>query len=439
MNCFAETNIPQPRPGDWRSRLTVGIWTITVAATLLSGCGVSTSESAGETPADAGRYRIEITVSPERNKEGASVEMKVSQSRASLREIRMSIDPEQISEITGSGDLQIANDVAIWKPGEKGGSIRWFARLQHRRGNAGFDAYIEHDWALFRAEDVIPRASTRTSKGASSETWLSFDLPAGWSSVTPYFGRDHRYHIDDPQRRFDLPSGWITLGRVGVRFDTIAGILAKVAAPEGQGARRMDILAMLRWTLPEIKRVLPEFPDRLTVVSAGAPMWRGGLSGPKSLFMHADRPLLSENSTSTLLHEVFHVGFGPWATPGADWIIEGLAEFYSLQFLVRSGTISNERFISALASQEKWGRDVSDLCVQRSSGSVTARAVSVFVKLDAEIRAATNKRYSLDDVTRALAIEDTKISLDNLRSNVVNVMGKNSDTLASANLPGCGK
>jgi predicted metalloprotease with PDZ domain len=133
------------------------------------------------------------------------------------------------------------------------------------------------------------------------------------------------------------------------------------------------------------------------------------------------------------------VGFGPWATPGADWIIEGLAEFYSLQFLVRSGTISNERFISALASQEKWGRDVSDLCVQRSSGSVTARAVSVFVKLDAEIRAATNKRYSLDDLTRALAIEDTKISLDNLRSNVVNVMGKNSDTLASANLPGCGK
>jgi hypothetical protein len=262
-------------------------------------------------------------------------------------------------------------------------------------------------------------------------------LPAGWSSVTPYFGRDHRYRVDDPQRRFDLPSGWMTLGRIGVRFDTIAGTIAKVAAPEGQGARRMDILAMLHWTLPEVRRTLPEFPDRLTVVSAGAPMWRGGLSGPMSLYMHAERPLLSENSTSTLLHEVFHVGFGPSAIPGADWIIEGLAEFYSLQFLVRSGTISNDRFISALASQEKWGRNVEDLCVQRSSGSVTARAVSVFVKLDAEIRAATAKRYSLDDVTRALAINDPRISLDILRRNVVNVMGKNSDTLASANLPGC--
>ncbi|MEQ9564087.1 MAG: hypothetical protein RLN69_16320 [Woeseiaceae bacterium] len=349
----------------------------------------------------------------------------------------MSIDPERISEISSTGSLQFANDLAIWNPGEKGGSIRWFAHLQHRRGNGGFDAYINPDWALFRAEDVVPRATSRTLKGATSETWLAFDLPTGWSSVTPYSGRDHRYRIDNLQRRFDLPSGWMILGRVGVRFDTIAGTLAKVAAPEGQGARRMDMLAMLHWTLPEAKRVLPEFPDRLTIVSAGAPMWRGGLSGPMSLFIHADRPLLSENATSTLLHEVFHVGFAPSAIPGADWIIEGLAEFYSLQILVRSGTISNARFNAALASLEKWGRDTSDICVRRSSGSVTARAVSIFAKLDAEIRAATSNRHSLDDVTRTLAIDDMKISIDTLRRSVADVMGKNSDTLAAANLPGC--
>ena len=43
---------------------------------------------------------------------------------------------------------------------------------------------------------------------------------------------------------------------------------------------------------------------RLLIVSAGDPMWRGGLSGPSSMFLHSDRPLISENRTSTLLHEL---------------------------------------------------------------------------------------------------------------------------------------
>ena len=43
------------------------------------------------------------------------------------------------------------------------------------------------------------------------------------------------------------------------------------------------------------------------VVGAADPMWRGGLSASNSLFLHADRPLISENGTSTLVHELTHV------------------------------------------------------------------------------------------------------------------------------------
>src|SRR5690606_21947056 len=134
------------------------------------------------------------------------------------------------------------------------------------------------------------------------------------------------------------PTGWIVLGHLGVRYDTISGIRTKVAGPVNQGVRRMDMLALLRWTLPELLRILPDFPHRLTIVSAGDPMWRGALSAPQSLYLHAERPLISENGTSTLLHEVVHVGLGVGAGHGADWVVEGLAEYYSLEMLRRSGT-----------------------------------------------------------------------------------------------------
>ena len=39
-----------------------------------------------------------------------------------------------------------------------------------------------------------------------------------------------------------------------------------------------------------------------------------------------------------LLHEVMHAMLGIHATSGDDWIVEGLAEFYSLELLRLSGT-----------------------------------------------------------------------------------------------------
>ena len=59
-------------------------------------------------------------------------------------------------------------------------------------------------------------------------------------------------------------------------------------------------------------------------------MWRGGLSAPQSLFVHSDRPLISENATSTLLHEVMHLALGIRAAEQFDWIVEGLASYFAL-------------------------------------------------------------------------------------------------------------
>jgi hypothetical protein len=443
MNCIPETEFPSCRRAFARACASFGLRRIAEIAVLglfgiLTGCGVSSSESAAQTAAERNQYRIEFEVTPDIDAAGAHVELRLSQTRRQLRKMTMRIDPEHFQDLRGDGGLRLDDNILTWVPPDRGGSLKWFASLRHQRGGQHYDAYLDADWAIFRGEDLVPRATTRTVKGANSETWLSFRLPIGWSSTTPYFGRNHRYRVDNPERRFDLPSGWITLGKIGVRNETIGGTRVKVAGPIGHGARRMDTLAFLRWTLPEFQRLLPAFPSRLTIVSAAAPMWRGGLSGPTSLFLHATLPLISENATSNLLHEIFHVGFAPYQPEQADWIIEGLSEFYGLQILARSGSISDKRLQQAMEFQRRWGKTAASLCTSDSSGPITAKAVTVLSVLDVEIRQATKDRHSLDDVTRALAAGDVRVTLESLRNVAAKLIGKQPDALSAKNLPGCG-
>ena len=407
------------------------------AALLVSASGWSTT---GDDDARANNdrvYQVDFIVTPQPDAGGAWVELKLGQSSHLLREVNMRAPDERISAPEGDGEISLADERLIWKPPPAGGSLRWFARIDHQRDGGSFDARITADWAIFRAEDVIPQATTRALRGASSETTLSFNLPSGWSSLTEYFGRDHSYRIDNAERRFDRPAGWIILGDIGVRYDRIADLRVNVAAPTDQGMRRTDILALLHWTLPEVLRMLPDFPKRLTIVGAGDPMWRGGLSGPRSLFIHADRPLISENATSTLLHEVMHIALGNGAAAKSDWIVEGLAEFYSLAILHRSGTISDRRYAEAIRKQSEWGTSVSELCAAESSGATTARAVTVMAELDTEIRAKSDSRSSLDDVLLAIATSENAITLGEFASIAGQFTGDDPHALRAANLPGC--
>ena len=201
----------------------------------------------------------------------------------------------------------------------------------------------------------------------------------------------------------------------------------------------MDMLALLNWTLPELVRILPQPPERLTIVSAGSPMWRGALSAPQSLYMHADRPMISENGTSTLLHEVMHVAMGTSAKRGYDWIVEGFAEYYSLQLLMRSGSITTPRYQEALKDLAEWARSAEILCDQHSTGPQTAMAVGVMHNLDAEIKAATRGKNNLDEVLEKLVGSGEKLDLEQLRATAADLIGKNPDALHSKRLPGCSK
>lgn len=388
-------------------------------------------------PAKVRVYGADYLITPDIKKSGAFVELRISQNGGLLRELSMPNDDNTLSDIEGDGQISTDDGRVRWLPPADGGRLRWFVPIHHLRNGDTFDAYIGDGWALFRAEDVIPPTATRALKRAVSKTRLVFAVPDGWTVVTEYFRRSDGFHVSNSKRRFDRPTGWIALGQLGVRHETIAGVRVVVAAPVHHDVRRLDILAMLNWNLPDIVRLLPNYPRRLTVVSAGAPMWRGGLSAPGSFFVHSDRPLISENGTSTIIHEAIHVGLGVGAMKGADWIIEGLAEYYGLEILRRSGTISERRFRAARSELADWGNTARSWCADSSSGAVTARAVTLFAELNRELSKKSDRKINLDDVLVRIAGSRSMVSTLQLREIVVDLVGSESKVLSDKTLNNC--
>lgn len=400
---------------------------------------LTASCSASESPPQAAtsNYQLNYRVTPEPAQNRVQVQLTLVQSRSLLRQMRMQAPAKYFSQFSGDGQISVRDDQVEWRPPKRGGTLSWSVALNRLKSGDSYKAYITHDWALFRGSDIIPPATTRTLKGAASRTSLAFSLPVGWSAVTQYYGRQHKFRVRNPERRFDRPTGWILLGEMGVRTEIIAGIKVKIAAPKNHGTRRLDMLALLAWTLPEITRLFTDPPSRLTIISAGNPMWRGGLSAPASLFIHASLPLLSENGTSVLLHEIVHSGMRASAGPGADWIIEGLAEYYSLQVLLRSGTISQHRFDQALGDLAAWGEDAESLCSNNASGAITAKATLLMYRLDTELETKTGGKYNLDDVMNALIQKQQKITLEDLKTTVTRFLAAESDIISRAELSSC--
>ena len=340
------------------------------------------------------------------------------------------IDRERQRDFRGDGSVKPSpeGDRIEWEPPDSGGTLRYVVRINHLRDEKSYDARFAPNWAIFRGDDLVPPVRLRAEKGSESRAQLRLRLPQGWRAVTAYPRTlAGAFEIQHADRRFDRPTGWIAVGRIGVLRERVAGVQLAVAAPLDQRVRRLDLLALLRWTLPSLREIAGGLPERLLIVAAGDPMWRGGLSGPNSVFVHASLPLISRDATSPLLHELMHAVLGISPGPGGDWIVEGLAETYSLELLVRSHTLSKKRYEKALAQLAARGRQAPVLEVARSTGATTARAVTVLHALDRLIREGSGGVRSLDDVLRILFQQGGEVTSERLRRIAEDLSGRKLD------------
>jgi predicted metalloprotease with PDZ domain len=378
--------------------------------------------------------RYDLTLQPAEDRADVSLTVD-GRIRGNISSWRFHIDPQRHAGFEGDGRIESQGEYVTWTPPESGGRLSFQVRVNHARPNGRFDARMTSDWAIFRGDDLFPTAHTQDNENSEAEATLHVHLPEHWSFVAAYPTiKDHVYEVEHAHRRFERPTGWFAAGRLGVRRELVSGVRVVVAGPQNEGVRRLDMLALLNWTLPRARRVFPGMPERILIVSAGDPMFRGGLSGPNSLFIHADRPLLSENGSSTLVHELVHVANRLEGAPGADWIIEGIAEYYSLKILWRSGTLNNHRYQQTFRKYEKWALDADRLDADISRGPITARAVGIMRKLDREIYRKTDHEKSLDDVVGQLTVAQQKVSLAGLRQAVAEVMGSPADALSARQL-----
>ena len=350
--------------------------------------------------------------------EGVAVaSVKIDQRDGEVSELRFRIEEGRHHDFDGDGELEVEPPFVYWRPPADGGRFSLRVHIDRERRGNGKDAHIDADWAILRLDHLFPAARVRGRPGATSRSTLSLAAPEDWSVETRYGRFDGEpLPVETSGRRYSRPTGWIAAGQLGVRRESIAGRGVTVAGPVQQGVRRMDHLALMQWTLPTLLEVFPAFPESVLVVSAGDPMWRGALSGPSSLYIHAERPLINERGTSTLLHELVHVAGISGTGTGAAWIVEGLADYYSLEALRRSGAVTDARHERSRAALERQGRDVSRLDTRRANAEVSARAVTVLYMLDAAIRDASGGEANLDDVARALAESDETITLARFRT-----------------------
>ena len=406
-----------------------------VAVALLGGCSVTEAPAAD---AADNRYAVDFVVDLTAGADTARVSVRTGAGASRLRELSMSFDAGRLSNVAADGALNMFDGRLNWSPPATGGTLSYSVAITQRRGDGGFDARFTDDWALFRGDDLFPPMRTRVAKGATSESRLLFKLPDNWGVVTPWRsdGGGIVFPFDNPDRDFDRPTGWMLAGRIGVRRTRVGDTRVAVAAPLGQSVRRMDIMAFLNWTLPAVVAVFPTMDPRLLIVSADDPMWRGGLSGPGSLYMHADRPLISENGTSTLLHELIHVAMGASGSRHDDWILEGMAEYYSIALLARTGTLSERRMHLALGELAEWGENITDLFAPESRGPMTARAAVLLAELDAELRMEKPAGGGLDDVVATMIDTQADWTYDNLCRTARNELGHAAKALRPSQVPG---
>lgn len=381
-------------------------------------------------------YELKYRVVLDPANQGAVVTFSVDKGEL-LKHVRFSNSRGIYSNIRANGKLTITGKQVDWLLPKADAQLSFFVLLTNKRDEGKFDALVTDKWAIFRGDDLIPAVHTFEAVGAYSIASLEVVLPEGWGGIETGWPRKkgNSFMIDNPDRRFDRPTGWMIAGEIGTRRASISKTSIAISAPKGEKFQRMDSLTFFNFVWPEVHSAFKKTPKKLLVVGAGDPMWRGGLSASNSLFLHSDRPLVSENGTSPLLHELTHmvtrISGASTANTNDDWIAEGLAEFYSFELLYRADGMTKSRRSKIIKNLAKWGAEVKHLRKSKSTGPVTARAVVLLDELDKEIRKRSDNKYSIDDVTRDL-MKARKVSLDDLHNSVEKLIGPKIDALNSS-------
>src|SRR5690606_6772113 len=165
-----------------------------------------------------------------------------SKSKA-VKELTFDFQSTIHSDFKANGKLKISKKRVTWLPPRGKAWLSLKVNLLQERDsdkNKGeFDSYINEEWAIFRGDDLFPPAGVTTAKGAQADTRLEFTLPKGWKYVNTGWERDKTpgrkdrmgFFVEDPERNFDRPTGWMIAGDIATRRDLLGETVVSVTGP----------------------------------------------------------------------------------------------------------------------------------------------------------------------------------------------------------------
>jgi len=347
-----------------------------------------------------------------------------------IADLLLHIEPGRFDAFDGTGTITQTADQVHWVPGAPYAHLTYRVQIDHSRGRQKrYDSYASPEWIITRGRDLFPRIRLsyrpRGKERPKSRARLRFRLPAGWTSMTAHelLGAD-LFQLASRNSVLDRPTGWMILGKFDARRQEIAGTMVTIARPRNIGIAASEIFNLFTTTLPGLTKLFSHPQARLLIVNGPDPMWHGGISGKDSFFMHAKRPLRTPDRTSPYLHELFHVLQPYRPAADADWIEEGLAEYYSLELQRRAGLLDASEFSLGLEYFKRFGLWHVDLTTQQDNAATNNSAPLIMFAIDQRVQRATAGARRLDDVVIALARDGGVVSTESFQRVVERVAGK---------------
>ena len=100
-------------------------------------------------------YAFTYTITADPREGTVAVEMAVQQTRGQLKELSFEITDTRTSDFRADGTLLVGEDTVRWMPGRNGGSLHWRTRINHQRGGAGYDAWLDGNWGIFGRRTLL--------------------------------------------------------------------------------------------------------------------------------------------------------------------------------------------------------------------------------------------------------------------------------------------
>ncbi|HVL88154.1 MAG TPA: CARDB domain-containing protein [Candidatus Thermoplasmatota archaeon] len=241
---------------------------------------------------------------------------------------------------------------------------------------------------------------------------VTFRLPAGWNVEAPWEATGPGQFVlpAGDAIRGVLPRGFVALGPFSGESQERAGKTFVYARLSGELADRSVIFDYLEAATPYYASVYGNVTrDKILVISAGAPMFHGGLGSTDSLFVHQNATL------KTIAHEYAHTYqmFQAHNVAGAStiWINEGDADYHGAISRFVAGFLSLDLLNAELRSEyENRTQDPNRGEVALTSPVYGAddqqvayrKGMFTLAHLGSELSGATNGRATLATIMTAL-------------------------------------